>query len=87
MSCDACPFSGTDASEQALNLGCLPEPYEIMQIKREHNINWSCHENEKKLCVGFAQACNEHKINVKDGKLGSYTQWYYTGDATALVDK
>ncbi len=81
MSCDTCPFACTDASDQAQNYGCLPTPHEILQMKRERGINWSCHDNERSLCAGFAVEARNQDLNVKTGELGSYRLWYHTGSA------
>lgn len=80
--CSGCPFNyGNPTSEVAQNLGCLPTPWEIMDIKRNSNKNWSCHEDETKLCPGFIERAKELKLNYKEGSLGSYEAWYYTGKA------
>lgn len=55
ITCKACPFALTDYSEKIQNLGCLPSSFEILQSKRNENKNWSCHENEKKICSGFVE--------------------------------
>jgi hypothetical protein len=59
MTCHACPFSGSDAAESAINLGCLPGEGEIMQAHYEGGGNWACHENEDRICAGFASVKHE----------------------------
>ena len=51
MTCNSCPFSLKPQAETALNLGCLPEPYLIMKIKKGTNKNWTCHHDETKICT------------------------------------
>ena len=57
MSCNtkidsACPFSFTEQSEYVQNLGCLPTPYEIRNMRVVHGKTWACHENPSKPCTG-----------------------------------
>lgn len=60
----SCPFSGTDSSEQAQNYGCLPSPYEIVQMAVKHGRKWACHDNPEKPCKGAIQHIAEQKIDV-----------------------
>jgi hypothetical protein len=79
MTCQTCPFSNTEQAETALNLGCLPDEYEIMQLKKNSNVNWCCHMDESKMCAGFIQACKDAAVDYKTGKLASYKKWYHEG--------
>lgn len=81
MTCNSCPFSMKPMAEMALNWGCLPEPHLIMKIKRETNKNWTCHHNDKKICPGFIEQCQEENIDHIKGELASYEKWYHTGEA------
>lgn len=50
--CKCCPFAFTDASEYVQNLGCLPSPGDIVDMRVNSGKTWSCHENTKKPCLG-----------------------------------
>lgn len=73
--CGACPFAFTDESETIQNYGCLPEPYDILNWKKNHNLNWNCHEDDSKLCVGFAIRAHELGLDPKDGDKSTLTMW------------
>lgn len=85
-SCSACPFAFTDESEYVQSLGCLPSLFDIVQMKKQSGHNWACHENDKKLCTGFANhiALHHPDLNVKTGNLISYDDWYYKGPEEAM---
>jgi hypothetical protein len=79
--CETCPFAGSDAVEQAINLGCVPSVYEIMSLKKDKGLNWGCHSAEpgqKRVCGGFVVACLETGLPL-DGKLLPYGDWYHKG--------
>lgn len=96
MACECCPFAFTDASEEVQNYGCLPTPYEIIQMKRKSGHNWSCHSNEKKICRGFVTHVEEAKkykwredlsdIDTSKGNLISYETWCHKGEAEAIKE-
>jgi hypothetical protein len=48
----ACPFSFTEESDQVQNYGCLPTPYEIINMRQEHGKTWACHDDITKPCKG-----------------------------------
>jgi len=89
MTCIHCPFAMTDESAQAQNYGCLPTPTEIVELKRDHNVNWSCHEDSTKLCGGFATyIANDSpqlKLDVKSGNLISADIYLAKGKDVALA--
>ena len=76
MTCSTCPFSCSDEAAQAQNYGCLPTPQEIIKIKRATGRNWHCHDDETKLCAGFAEAAHEEGLDVKQGEPALYSHWY-----------
>ena len=38
--CVTCPFSSNEHAEQAQNYGCLPTPFEIIQMTVKSGHNW-----------------------------------------------
>lgn len=84
--CGACPFAFTDESEYIQGLGCLPEPYDIKEMKEKSGHNWSCHEDSTKLCTGFAIHATKYwpHLNIKEGGLISYEDWYHLGPEEAM---
>lgn len=55
MACKGCPFGYSDDSDIAQSLGCLPDPYRLIEIKKEYGHNWSCHQNDSKVCSGMVE--------------------------------
>jgi len=92
MACKHCPFAFTNASEEVQNYGCLPSPYEIIQMKRNTGHNWACHSNENSICMGFADHVKWEKENVgrwkeidtSKGNLISYETWFHEGEEAAI---
>lgn len=82
--CETCPFDHSDAVENAINLGCVPSQWEIMQYKRDLNKNWGCHsadDGEIRLCAGFVRECRTLGLDYRDGTHLSYKDWYEHGPA------
>lgn len=94
MTCRTCPFAHTDESEEVQAYGCLPSPYEIMQMQSK-GCNWECHSQENKLCSGlvhhisymnsYAKDLNKNVIIFdKNAPLVKYKDWYSYGEEKAV---
>lgn len=93
MSCNnkidsACPFSFTEQSEYVQNLGCLPTPYEIRNMRVVHGKTWACHENPSKPCTG---AINWLKSNdlpysvIDQNLLTEKSDWHLFTDNKSVI--
>lgn len=66
-----CPFAFTEASEQVQNYGCLPEPWDIRNMRVHYGKTWACHGDESKPCIGGLKFLKERgePFKVIDAKL------------------
>lgn len=61
----SCPFSFTDESEYAQNLGCLPTPLEIVNMRQIHGKTWACHSDTSRPCAGAMEYMKEKGMKYK----------------------
>lgn len=54
--CKSCPFNYfSEESNYAQDMGCLPSPKDILEIKDTTGNNWACHSNNKRVCAGLSK--------------------------------
>lgn len=72
-----CPFADNEYSCQAQNTGCLPSPYEIVQMRILNGKTWSCHDNPSVPCTGGIRHLKELSLphKVIDPKLATEDDW------------
>lgn len=58
----SCPFAHTTQSDEVQNFGCLPTPYEIIDMRVNHGKTWACHSNPKKPCLGGLRHLRDHGL-------------------------
>lgn len=83
--CRGCPFAMTEESEQAQNYGCLPSIATIFNLMKIHNSNWSCHEQDGKMCSGYIAMCRDRNIAFKGKPMFASETWLRTGEEKIMV--
>ena len=78
--CPACPFDISEYSEMAQNLGCLPSPESIRALMSKNHSNWSCHEDNDKLCAGYVAYCKDNNLMYKNLPLFKSVTYLETGE-------
>jgi hypothetical protein len=54
--CSGCPYDfGTEATEMAYNLGCLPTVGEVRAACERDGQAWACHSAPQAVCCGYAE--------------------------------
>ena len=87
-SCPACPFNDafTEAAAYAQNLGCLPDPFYLIELKKRTGQNWACHDDEKRVCAGLCHAAKDHNLKLDTGGLVRYPTWFHFGEDAAIAE-
>lgn len=67
--CNSCPmYPETEEGHRADMYGCLPSVHDAITWYKETGKSWSCHSNNKRVCGGFLQALDSHKLEFIDKK-------------------
>lgn len=85
-----CPFSFTESSEYAQNMGCLPTPFDIIEMRVMHGKTWACHSSPTKPCQGALKFMKSKGIECKvvDNNLlteGSHWNNYCSANFDATI--
>lgn len=60
-----CPFAFTEASGQVQSSGCLPSPFEIVNMWIKHGKTWACHDEPTTPCLGAINYLKEKGLPYK----------------------
>jgi hypothetical protein len=88
--CKSCPFNfGSESSESAQNLGCLPSAQDILKLKDETGHNWACHSNNKRVCSGLKKKrdTSSGKRYLAPGVNTDFISWQEKDLQPILVDQ
>ena len=87
-SCPACPFNEafTEPANQAQNWGCLPDGHYLLQLKRNTDQNWACHDDETRVCAGLCHRAKDNGLNLGTGGLVRYSTWFHHGEEAAIAE-
>ena len=82
--CIGCPFNLTEESENAINLGCLPDMWEIKNLCNETGLNWGCHQESDTLCAGWIAYAASYGIGYLNRTHLDTPHYLSTGEIVAF---
>ena len=60
--CKNCPAAcETDEAEFAINVGCLPDFFDMFKWYQETGKVWACHDKNLCQCQGFVEMAKDYK--------------------------
>lgn len=85
--CETCPLGDGEgispAAEEGINLGCLPDMFEVFAIKRNTGCNWGCH-GEDRICAGFVREAAALGIEYRQSPTLKFASWADLGLEAAV---